>query len=88
MSLEAADKAIVAQQVKHHHVRFDVDLQYSIHLDSSEDSGWLTLNAKQKNGVTYCTLTVTMSVKFGYLTSMKELSMLQNDIFCFSHNPL
>ncbi len=32
MSLEAADKAIFVQQVKHHHVWFDVYLQYSIHL--------------------------------------------------------
>ena len=32
MSLEAADKAMFVQQVKHHHVRFDVDLQYSVHL--------------------------------------------------------
>ena len=32
MSLEAADKAIFVQQVKHHHVWFDVDLQDSIHL--------------------------------------------------------
>ena len=39
MSLEAADKAIVVQQVKHHHVWFDVVLQYSIHLGSLEDSG-------------------------------------------------
>ena len=39
MSLEAADKAICVQQVKHHHVRLDVDLQYSIHLGSLEDSG-------------------------------------------------
>ena len=30
MLLEDADKAIFVQQVKHHHVRFDVDLQYSI----------------------------------------------------------
>ena len=34
MSLEAADKAIFVQQVKHHHVWVDVDLQYSIHLGS------------------------------------------------------
>ncbi len=39
MSLETADKAIIVQQVKHHHVWFDVDLQYSIHLGSS----WWTL---------------------------------------------
>ena len=39
MSLEAADKAIFVQKVKHHHVWFDVDLQYSIHLGSLEDSG-------------------------------------------------
>ncbi len=46
MSLEAADKAIFVQQVKHHHVWVDVDLQYSIHLGSFVDSGWLMLDAK------------------------------------------
>ena len=41
MSLEAAEKAIFVQQVKHHHVWFDVDLQYSIHLGSFGGL-WLT----------------------------------------------
>ncbi len=39
MSLEAADKAMFVQQVMHHHVWVDVDLQYSFHLGSLSDSG-------------------------------------------------
>ena len=31
MPLEAADKAIICQQDKHHHDLFDADLQYDIH---------------------------------------------------------
>ena len=46
MSLEAADKAIFVQQVKHHHVWFDVDLQYSIHLGSFGGL-WLTYAGSQ-----------------------------------------
>ena len=41
MSLEAADKAIFVQQVKHHYVWFDVDVQYFIHLGSFGGL-WLT----------------------------------------------
>ena len=60
MSLEAADKAIFVQQVKHHHVWFDVDLQYSFQLGSFGGL-WLTYTGCQM---------VFISQKVEYLTAL------------------
>ena len=72
MSLEAADKAMFVQQVKHHHVWVDVDLQYSIHLGLCRtlvDLRWMPNGVHMaKSGVSNCTFIVTMSVQCGYLT--------------------
>ena len=60
----------------HHHVRFDVDLQYFIHLGSFwwklVDLCWMPNDTHEarKGGVCNCTLIVTLSIQCGYLTGL------------------
>ena len=49
MSLDSAGKAMIAQQVKHHHDGLDADHQYKVHSwFLFKDSGWLTLDANDE----------------------------------------
>ena len=72
MVLEAAEKPLFVQQVKHCHDLFTADLRYSIHLRLGRlwvtYAGCQMVFTRQESVLSNCTLIVAMSVQCGYFT--------------------
>ena len=72
MSLEAADKAIFVQQVK---MLISSILFTWVFWRTLVDLRWMPNGVHMaKSGVSNCTLIVTMSVQYGYLTRSQLIS--------------